>query len=271
MESLTMKNSAKNFTIRAAATPIPTLVELREEGNKIVFSGHGAIAKLLLTIQEVLGFSFEVNIVKSYGMLLENGSWTGKIGAVYNNASIKTESDVSLPHIMSYQHSKLIDFTIPYWTADIIFCLRKGKQNSKLYAITYPFEIEVWIATFIAFVIGVIVFNLIFNMSAKYYCDRKTSLSNIVMAIFSSFTNKGNSIFQPTGQSRKLLVIMWILAISILGYSYSGCLMSFLTFPGLEDVPRTFPQLIQAINSGHYKLSTNLKSAVGAIVKVFYL
>ncbi|XP_067132198.1 glutamate receptor ionotropic, kainate glr-3-like [Centruroides vittatus] len=168
---------------------------------------------------------------------------------------------------MSYQHSKIIDFTIPYWISDIIFFLRKGKQKSKLYAITYPFDIEVWIATIITFFVGTIFFYLIFNMSAKFYSDKKTSLYAIVMAIFASFTNQGNDIFQPTGQSRKLLVIMWILATSILGYSYSGCLMSFLTFPGLEDVPRTFPCLFQAVKNGDYTLSTYMNSAIGAVVK----
>ncbi|XP_023243621.1 uncharacterized protein LOC111641652 [Centruroides sculpturatus] len=262
MQYLTMKNSAKNLTIRTAVVPLPVLVELREEGNKIVFSGHGSIARLLLTIQEVLGFSFEIKIIKDYGMNLKNGSWTGRIGSLHRN-----ESDITVPHAMSYQHSKLIDFTIPYWISDIIFCLRKGEQKSKLYAITYPFHIEVWIATIMTFFVGSIFFYLIFNVSAKFYSDKKTSLHDIVMALFASFTNKENNIFQPAGESRKLLVIMWILAVSTLVYSYSGCLMSFLSFPGLEDVPRTFPDLFQAVKNGHYTLSTNMKSVIGVVIK----
>ncbi|XP_023234256.1 uncharacterized protein LOC111633854 [Centruroides sculpturatus] len=60
---------------------------------------------------------------------------------------------------------------------------------------------------------------------------------------------------------------MWILAVSTLVYSYSGCLVSFLSFPGLEDVPRTFPDLFQAVKNGHYTLSTPMKSVVGVVVK----
>ncbi|XP_023210771.1 uncharacterized protein LOC111613652 isoform X2 [Centruroides sculpturatus] len=50
----------------------------------------------------------------------------------------------------------------------------------------------------------------------------------------------------------RFMIGIWWLSIVILGSSYSGTLMSFMTYPLTEKVPNTFDQLANSILTGEY-------------------
>ncbi|XP_067122398.1 uncharacterized protein [Centruroides vittatus] len=88
---------------------------------------------------------------------------------------------------------------------------------------------------------------------------------DVLWALFSSFANQGNDLFEAQGYSR-IVVLCWLMSMFILVSSYSGALMSFLTFSGYEYVPETFPELIEEMKKGHYTASILFHTGVGKYV-----
>lgn len=240
-----MKNSLNNVTLRIHATPISRFIHLTEMNKK--FDNSGFLSKFILLLQEYLGFGYEITSINYRER---------------NELLMQNAVDLIIPVSQSFERSKTMDFSQTLSVGGIKFFIGKPSELSKMTAIIRPFLIHVWISIFLSFVISVIIFSIIFRIDAKLHKRKYVKVKEIAWALFGSFTAKGNNLFAPTGKSCQLLISGWIFATFIITSSYSGALMSFITFPGRETAPRTFSQLVKSANNEDYIIILKFNSLI---------
>ncbi|XP_023234258.1 glutamate receptor ionotropic, delta-2-like isoform X1 [Centruroides sculpturatus] len=229
-------------------------------GTYVLIKHGGCISDALLITQEHLGFNLELVEEVDEGLRLDNGSWTGRIGYVQRN-----ETDLGLPTGISYDRIDAVDYSNTRDVLAVKFMTAKPNELSKMLAIIYPFDLSVWIAMLIAFIVAGLSFYFILNLNSKINNTKRIKIYDILWALFSTFSNQGSDLFEVQGYSR-IVVFCWLTSLFILVSSYGGALMSFLTFSGYEYVPETFPELIEEMKKGHYTASVLFHTGIGKYI-----
>ncbi|XP_023211965.1 glutamate receptor ionotropic, delta-1-like, partial [Centruroides sculpturatus] len=214
---------------------VPATFSISETTRQVTNSGF--MSRLFIQIQEYLGFSYELNTAPY---------------AERNNLLKNNTVDIAVPVGQRFERLQYMDFSQCYVIDRVLFFIRKPLELSKITAILRPFFFQVWIAIFVAFIICLITFSLLFWMDSKLQDRRKLTIYNVAWALFGSFAQKGSDVFVPSGQSCRILVTGWVLALYVITASYAGALMSFITFPGFEPVPRTYSELLKMADNGDY-------------------
>ncbi|XP_023242171.1 glutamate receptor ionotropic, delta-2-like [Centruroides sculpturatus] len=174
----------------------------------------------------------------------------------------KQEADIGFPTGITYDRLEAVDYTDIYHVLRVNFYTKKPDELSKMLAVIYPFDISVWIATVIFFVISSLSFYFIINHSRKLHEKREIKLYDIIWALFGSLTDQGNDIFEMD-KSNRIMIFAWLISSFILVSSYSGAIMSFIIHAGHEEVPRTFQELIAAIKENTYRAGALFHTGVG--------
>lgn len=205
----------------------------------------------------ILNFSYELIEDVVEGIKLKNGSWTGRVGYV-----ARKEADIAVPTGITPDRLDVIDYSNVRDVLPVKFAIEKPNEMSKVLALIYPFDVQVWIIMTISLIVTGLLFYFILNFDAKIHKRKSVKLYDIIWALFGSFANQGSSLFEVDGNCR-MMVFCWLISLFTLVASYSGALMSFLTFMGYEYVPQTFPELIQEMEKGHYTTSLLFHTGVG--------
>ncbi|XP_023242244.1 ionotropic receptor 93a-like [Centruroides sculpturatus] len=246
-----MKNSLKNITLAFLTLEFPGIVHLDE--NKEKFVNKGFLSRVVLVLVEYLGFNYDI----------KKGNWSD-IGYFFKNKSV----DIAVPKSQTFQSYKYMDFSNIITVDPVKFIIGKPAELSKLTAVIRPFSFQMWLLTFFALFISVIFFTIIFRKDEELHNRKHSKAYDIAWALFGSFCDQGNRLFLPSGNSCRMIVWGWLFGIFILTASYSGALMSFITFPGRENAPRTFTELMKAAENGEYIISIDPRStAYGVILR----
>ncbi|XP_023242246.1 ionotropic receptor 93a-like [Centruroides sculpturatus] len=159
-----------------------------------------------------------------------------------------------------------MDFSYLITVNPVKFVIGKPPQLSKLTAVIRPFTFQMWLLTLFVFFICVIIFTIIFRKDEELHKRKHSKAYDIAWALFGSFCDQGNELFLPSGHSCRMIVSGWIFATFIFTASYSGALMSFITFPGYENVPRTFTELVKAAENGKYTIGINPHNSIFGVI-----
>ncbi|XP_067122543.1 uncharacterized protein [Centruroides vittatus] len=153
--------------------------------------------------------------------------------------------------------SYIPDYTPVITTNLIKFIVAERKMKSDWKSITRPFFLELWIALGISIVLLGIILPQIINCGQNIKKSRNFwSLQKAFMFLLASCCMKGTNLNNTMGYSSRLSIGLCLLLISVLGFGYSGTLISFLTTPSYEPAPRTINELATAVKNGEYSCGT---------------
>jgi hypothetical protein len=107
--------------------------------NPLKFEGY--FGELFDLLQEDLGFKFSLVEEKAYGLRLDNGSYTGMIGALQRGESNWSISDFNY----TPERKKVIDFSTPIVFRPKKIITRRPMDDYNWTAYTDTFSLEFWI------------------------------------------------------------------------------------------------------------------------------
>ena len=107
--------------------------------NPLKFEGY--FGELFDLLQEDLGFKFSLVEEKAYGLRLDNGSYTGMIGALQRGESNWSISDFNY----TPERKKVIDFSTPIVFRPKKIITRRPMDDYNWTVYTDTFALEFWI------------------------------------------------------------------------------------------------------------------------------
>ncbi|XP_055944434.1 glutamate receptor 2-like [Argiope bruennichi] len=177
---------------------------------------------------------------KQHGKLLPNGSWNGMIGMLQRG-----EADLAFTYLtVTEERAKVVNFSTVYTMDACIFVSVMPEDVKPLSGFLHIFDMTTWIAVFITFFIMPILF-------VKFQ-KRKYSLLKTFFKLFANFYGQ---IPMRDNNSLKYIILLatWLLIATVLSFSYSATLLSFLIQPIKEPMILTFKELSKAVQRGTHK------------------
>ncbi|KAF8778046.1 glutamate receptor ionotropic, delta-1-like [Argiope bruennichi] len=231
-------NQRPKTTVAVLDLPYVMSVNISENGavNVGEFEGH-----FLKVVLEALDVDYEIipEKDKAYGKLLRNGTWTGMMGMMQRG-----EADLAFTHItMTEERTNVVNFSVPYSMTACVFVSVMPEKIKSTFGFLHPFDLNTWIAILLTFTIMIILFGLFQN---------KYSLFKIFFRLFANFS-KQNSMPVDDSMKYKILLVTWLLFVTVVTFSWSATLLSFLIEPIRDTMVRTFRELSKAVQKGTYK------------------
>ncbi|XP_023210113.1 glutamate receptor ionotropic, delta-2-like, partial [Centruroides sculpturatus] len=190
---------------------------------------------------------------------MENGTWTEMVGRV-----TRKEADMTIvPLYITLDRYSAVEFSTSIAFQSTVFIVKAPEMISNWKSIVAPFSFMIWI--FI--IVTVIVFGLVLHkvierdltaQDIQVYWPRHKVFWNL----FCTFLYKGMNLNSIKKFRSRFLIGIWWLSILVLVSSYSGTLMSFMTYPLHKPVPKTFDELAAFVIKGEYSCGTSGKSAL---------
>ncbi|KAF8778047.1 Glutamate receptor ionotropic like protein [Argiope bruennichi] len=222
----------RKTTVVVVDLPYHVSVNISEYGTVDVGEFGGTFLKVVL---EALKIEYEIIPEKNndFGKLLPNGSWTGMIGMIQRG-----EADLAFTHIIvTEERYKVVDFSTPYnMDACIFVSVMPGKIKST-FGFLHPFDLNSWIAILLTFCIMAILFALFQN---------RYSLFEIYFRLLTNFLQQ-NSMPLVGSLKYKIVYLAWLLFVTVITFSWSATLLSFLIEPKRDNMVRTFRELSKAV------------------------
>ncbi|XP_067138650.1 probable glutamate receptor [Centruroides vittatus] len=255
LQSQLHEKMKKERTVRILSIQSPGYLVATETEKGVKF--HGLFGNVLNVIGNKLNLSFLC--IKSDKMVagnkLENGSWTGFVGAIQKN-----EADL-FPGQMGYLETEVVNYLMPFIFGEVKFIVKKPEQLSKIFIIVRPFEKEIWCFVFLIIPIAIIVLYLIMKYEWKWNKTIYPDVNRIAWFVITSFTGQGNDLVDGAGFITRCFISGWWLSVFVLIASYGGMLTSFMNNPGFETVPRTLQELEDGMRSEKYFAGTYKNTA----------
>ncbi|XP_023237807.1 glutamate receptor ionotropic, delta-2-like [Centruroides sculpturatus] len=91
-------------------------------------------------------------------------------------------------------------------------------------------------------------------------------MKNFTWFLLRSLTYQGGKIDYDKSTSSRLIIGIWLLAITVLISAYGGILFSYMTCPIYEEVPKNIEQLAIAVKNGEYSCGTLSNSALSELM-----
>ncbi|XP_023212633.1 glutamate [NMDA] receptor subunit 1-like [Centruroides sculpturatus] len=228
---------------------------LDETEEKITDGMHFHVFK---AIQQKLKFSYFLvkPIPKAFGYLTENGSWTGLIG--------KMDADMAFIGVfLNPTRFAAVEFTSPLAFQTVLFVIKAPKKIPNWISIIKPFGLDMWIAILSTlFIFGLVLHKVVQRDFLTDEVGIFWPRSRVFWNLFCTFVYQGINLDNVKRFKSRLLVLIWWLSVVVLISSYSGTLMSFMSYPLTESVPKTFDELGNAVKNGEYSCGTIEKGAV---------
>ena len=116
-----------------------------DDGRKVYY---GEFPKLFHYLQRALGWEFKFieSPDRQFGDQFPNGTNTGLVGML-----ARKEVDMAMGLAVTLHRAKSIDFSLPYTFDEMGLLSHKPGYISKNVALTWPFDTETWIATFLSY------------------------------------------------------------------------------------------------------------------------
>ncbi|XP_067122531.1 probable glutamate receptor [Centruroides vittatus] len=224
----------------------PDMMSFTESKTQITDTWFFDVIKIL---QEKLKFRHEVvhPIPLSLGKKESNGSYSGMIGQVVNKVADMT----GIPLVI--QKEIPVDYSTIVLIDPVRFIVMERKMESDWKTVSRPFSFQLWIAIGVSIVLLGIILRLIINCGKNIKrCKKFWSVEKTITFLLATFSLQGSNLNSIRENSSRISIGVWLLSISVLGFSYAGILISFLTAPIYEPLPRTIHELATAVKNGEY-------------------
>ncbi|XP_023230288.1 probable glutamate receptor isoform X1 [Centruroides sculpturatus] len=221
----------------------------------------GADICLLNILAEKLHFSYEavLPLELQYGVINENGAWTGMIGMVANN-----RTDIGVPNaFITTSRLTVVDFGSPYIYYTSNFIVRAPTKLSKETAIIRPFDKYLWLWIFITLtIVGVVIYGIVHIEENEIH--HYLYFSKIYWWMFSIFIGQASGNDNALTKCRCIIGLSRLCFVALLS-AYSGMLISHLSFPIFTDVLNKFEELAIKVENGEYECGSMKGSANEAL------
>ncbi|XP_023210772.1 glutamate [NMDA] receptor subunit 1-like [Centruroides sculpturatus] len=162
-----------------------------------------------------------------------------------------------------------VEFTSPIVFQPVLFAVKAPEKIPNWISIIKPFGLKMWIAILST----VLLFGLVLHkvVERDFMTDEVGIFwprSRVFWNLFCTFVYQGINLDNVKRFKSRLLVSIWCLSVVVLISSYSRTLMSFMSYPISESVPKTFDELAIAVENSEYSCGINEKSAIWSYLMV---
>ncbi|XP_023212102.1 glutamate receptor ionotropic, kainate 5-like, partial [Centruroides sculpturatus] len=184
-----------------------------------------------------------------------NGSYYGMIAQIINK-----EADMSaIPLYLEKDVFDLADYSSITHMTPIHFIIKEQKLKPNWKTIFRPFTFEVWLTILISIVLTGTILSHIMKRANYLHGSRKYwSVKESIWHLFSNITLQGINLDRIVQVSSRIIIGVWLITVVVVGYGYSGILISFLTAPNYEWTPRNYHELVSAVESGDFSCGINI-------------
>ncbi|XP_067125820.1 ionotropic receptor 21a-like [Centruroides vittatus] len=238
---------------------IPFLMKLDDKQEQVIWCIEYDTFQI---VQNRLNFKYKIvkPIPKVFQGQNKNGSLIGLVGQLATNVCAQ-EADMSvIPVFITAERYRNIHFSSYLNFESIKFVVKAPEKEVNWNSIIKPFTYEVWILIICVIIICGIALNQI--LKYDYYRDgiseqtlRKRIhclTSNKIKFLTLDLLETGGELNSVNRLPSRILIATWLLSLVVLIPSYSGTLMSFLTAPTTEPIPRNIQELVQMVTDGTY-------------------
>jgi len=194
-----------------------------------LFEFQGPIYNLIDHSSRKFNYSYKIQVAEEgFGIKLQNGTWTGTIGAL-----MKGDANVIIA-ARTLERNKIMDFTIPYAYIRLFFWTRRNynKNNSLLGS----YQSSTWILVLLAFSLITLLFYL--NYKRVYRFQR------VLVMVFALALEEAVPIPRILWDKIRFTTWIWLTFVLVISTGYKSQLIASLTRPGsLGYVPETFAEL----------------------------
>ncbi|GBN07269.1 hypothetical protein AVEN_241521-1 [Araneus ventricosus] len=227
--------------IKVAILPVVNIMHIKtSEDGTIELSG--AEGRFLNVVLSSLGLRYDFVIPRDgqHGKLLPGGNWSGMIGMVQRG-----EADLAYSYLgITESRSRVVEFSTPYVFEEFTFVSQIPKNRISLFTFLYPFDLSTWLSLLLTFSLISFLLALCKN--------HVSSVGNYAYRLFGNILRQSIRIGEHSLKFN-LLVVLWMLSVQVIVFSYSGTLLSFLIEPLKEDPIRNFFELSKAVLGGSYQ------------------
>ncbi|XP_023223665.1 glutamate receptor ionotropic, delta-2-like [Centruroides sculpturatus] len=241
----------------------PFLMTLDETETKITDGMHFHVFK---AVQEKLKFSYSIikPLPKHIGYLTENGSWTGLVAKIINK-----DADMAfIALFLNPNRFAVVEFTSSLVFQSFGFVIKIPENIPNWISIIKPFGLDIWMAILsTVFIYGLVLHKVVERDFMTDEVGIFWPRSRVFWNLFCTFVYQGINMDSVKRFKSRLLYSIWLLSVVVLMGSYSGTLMSFMSYPLTESVPKTFEELAIAVRNGEYSCGTVGKNAMWSYIK----
>ncbi|CAG0886491.1 unnamed protein product, partial [Darwinula stevensoni] len=280
-------------TLRVAAYDYyPFFVFGRGKGGEVI-PVEGIDASLLKILAGHFNFTYEIFAPEDgeWGAMMENGSFTGMIGAVESG-----RADLALTEItITANRSTVVDFTYPYMQEALTFVTLAPGESSRAFIVLSPLSIggnvsiakrqasgikiirrklllQMWFLVLGSIILTTVVLvflaRLLRKTEIKSGSERSLRYSPTKWFIFVIQVLTGESSpFFPTENSIRVFLSSWIIFSLILTSCYGGTLISQLSVPKEDPPLNNLNELDAAVSCGDLTWGCPRGSATEALFK----
>ncbi|XP_023223666.1 probable glutamate receptor [Centruroides sculpturatus] len=258
------EHGAKNnsYVWKIVGLQNPDYMRLDETETRII-GGH--CFHVFESVQQKLQFNYSIvkPIPEKFGLRSENGSWTGLQAKIVNK-----EADMAFVALfLDADRFAAMEFTSPLMFHPVVFVIKGAERIPNWISIIKPFGLEMWIAI----VLTVFIFGLVLHkvVESDFMTDEVEIFwprSRVFWNLFGAFVYQGTNLNNVKRFRSRLLLSIWLLSVVVSMGSYSGTLMSFMSYPVTETVPESFHELAIAVKNGEYTCGIAEKSAIWSFI-----
>ncbi|XP_067131936.1 glutamate receptor ionotropic, delta-2-like [Centruroides vittatus] len=213
---------------------------------------EGQLLKTFNTLLEKANFRYELikPISPKFGSKSsKTGNWTGVLEQIVNK-----KADIAFITVfLSFTNFQHMQFSSHVVFVKMMFMVKKPEKLSNWTSLIKPFQLELWLITFITVILCGYVLHKVLQEDAIFEETEPTwSRMNVFWYLFGTFANTGGNLGSVVRFPSRLILSVWLLSIVVLVSSYSGTLVSFMTCPTFEKVPRTVDELADAVQKGEF-------------------
>ncbi|XP_067127533.1 glutamate receptor ionotropic, delta-1-like [Centruroides vittatus] len=251
---LETKEMESNYVWKIAGVEEPVWINVNQSNNQIIRALRFYVFKML---QEKLKFRYEViqPMPKTVLQRHSNGSYYGMIAQIINK-----EADMSaVPLYMDKDVFDLAAYSAITHMTPINFIIKEQKLKPNWKTIFRPFTFEVWLTILISIILtGTILSHIMKRANYLHGSMKYWSVKKSIWFLFSNITLQGINLDRIVQVSTRIIIGVWLITVVVVGYGYSGILISFLTAPNYEWTPRNYHELASAVESGDFSCGINI-------------
>nr|XP_045618625.1 glutamate receptor ionotropic, kainate glr-3-like [Procambarus clarkii] len=213
---------------------------LHMEGPQDALQMGGPMASLLEILAHSINFTYSVSRPAdgSWGLLHDNGSWSGMVGMV-----ARKEADMALgPFAMTAARAADTDFCLPFFTDFSRMLAAGGRPEVDPWGFLLPLAPQVWAATLAALVLVVLAVIILSNIAAR----TPGLAAHICFTYYSVLLQQAGVSTRRTWE--RLAAGGWIVAALILSWSFCTNLTSILA---VRYIPQPFQTFLDLIRDHH--------------------
>ncbi|XP_023223669.1 glutamate receptor ionotropic, delta-2-like [Centruroides sculpturatus] len=170
--------------------------------------------------------------------------------------------------ILNLDRFAAMEFTSPLTFQQVVFVIKAPEKIPNWISIIKPFGLEMWMTILLTVSIyGLILHKIIESDFMAEEVGIFWPRYRVFWNVFCTFVYQGSNLDNVKRFKSRLLVSIWLLSVVVLMGSYSGALMSFMTYPLTESVPKTFDELAIAVRNGEYSCCMRGYNAIWSYIK----